>query len=185
MCDRFRGGGAFVAPSHSWAAPTRNGLFWRGLNLKIFQGILSHLHRIQGRIQRFLKGGTLYVGHRGWPAKKILGFRWSKKAEVTLETISFWQNISISIFKFSPFLSIKSYQFTKFLIQQSVKKEKLRKVGLCVITGCFIKLFKMIGNHFSFCFSSSFTARLWLFDIRDIKREIGNDKWQIKYLFQK
>ena len=33
--------------------------------------------------------------------KKILGFRWSKKAEVTLETRSFWQIISIGIFKFS------------------------------------------------------------------------------------
>ena len=42
--------------------------------------------------------------------KKI---KWSKKAEITLETISFWQNISISIFKFSPFSSIKSYQFFK------------------------------------------------------------------------
>ena len=31
--------------------------------------------------------------------EKILGFRWSKKAEITLETISFWQNISISIFQ--------------------------------------------------------------------------------------
>ena len=38
------------------------------------------------------------------PKKKILRFRWSKKAKITLETISFWQNISISIFKFSPFL---------------------------------------------------------------------------------
>ena len=32
-----------------------------------------------------------------------------KKAEVTLETITFWQNICISIFKFSPFLSIKDH----------------------------------------------------------------------------
>ena len=61
----------------------------------------------QGRIQRFWKGVALYVGHHGWPAKKIVGFRWPKKSEITLETISFWQNISISIFKFSPFLSIK------------------------------------------------------------------------------
>ena len=68
---------------------------------------------LQGQIQRFWKGWALYVGHHGWPAKNILGFRWSKKAEITLETISFWQNISISIFKFSPFLSIKSYQFFK------------------------------------------------------------------------
>ena len=46
------------------------------------------------------------TSHHGWPVKKILGFRWSKKVEKTLETISFWQNISISIFKFSQFLSI-------------------------------------------------------------------------------
>ena len=39
----------------------------------------------------------------GWPTKKILGFRWYKKTSIMLETISFWQNISISIFKFSPF----------------------------------------------------------------------------------
>ena len=42
------------------------------------------------------RGGTLCVDHHGWPAKKSLVFRWSKKAEITLETISFWQNISIS-----------------------------------------------------------------------------------------
>ena len=28
-------------------------------------------------------GGALYVGHHGVPAKKMLGFRWSKKTEVT------------------------------------------------------------------------------------------------------
>ena len=67
----------------------------------------------QGPIQRFWKGGTLYVGHHGWSAKKKLGFRWSKKVEITLETRSFWQNIPISIFKFSTFLSMKSYQFFK------------------------------------------------------------------------
>ena len=58
----------------------------------------------QGRIQRFWKGVALCVGHHGWPAKKILGYRWSKKAKITLETISVWQNIFISIFKFSQFL---------------------------------------------------------------------------------
>ena len=47
---------------------------------------------------------ALYVGHHGWPRKKMLGFRWSKKANTTLETISFWQIIFISIFRFSPFL---------------------------------------------------------------------------------
>ena len=76
----------------------------------------NHLYfsrRYQGRVQRFWKGRVLYVNNHDWPAKIILGFRWSKKAEITLETIIFWQNISINIFKFSPFLSIKSYQFFK------------------------------------------------------------------------
>ena len=67
------------------------------------------LRILQGRIQRFWKMGSLYAGHHCWPAKKILGFSWSKKADITLETIGFWQNISISIFKFSPFLLTKSY----------------------------------------------------------------------------
>ena len=62
----------------------------------------SYVHT-QRQIQRFLKDGTLYVDHHGWPAKKIFGFRWSKKAEIRLETISFWQIISVSIFKFFPF----------------------------------------------------------------------------------
>ena len=29
-----------------------------------------------------------------------------------------------------------------------MRKEKLRNVGLCFITGCFIKSFNMIINHF-------------------------------------
>ena len=33
------------------------------------------------------RGGALYVDHHGWAGKKILGFRWSKTAEVTLETV--------------------------------------------------------------------------------------------------
>ena len=28
-------------------------------------------------------------GNHGWPTKKILGFRWSKKAKLTLEPTSF------------------------------------------------------------------------------------------------
>ena len=66
----------------------------------------------QGRIQGFWKGVALYVDHHGWPGKK-LDFRWFKKAEIMLETISFGQKIPISIFKFSQFLSKKSYQFLK------------------------------------------------------------------------
>ena len=42
----------------------------------------------------------IYVSHHGVPAKKNIDFRWSKKSETALETISLWQNISISILKF-------------------------------------------------------------------------------------
>ena len=44
--------------------------------------------RSRGGSRDFEKGGTLYIGHHAWPAKKKLGFRWSKMAEITLETIS-------------------------------------------------------------------------------------------------
>ena len=99
----------------------------------------------QERIQRFWKGRTLYVGHHGWLTKKSLGFRWSKKARITLETLSFWQNISITIFQFffifinNESLSTKSDQF-----QYSMRKEKLTETGICFITGCIKKSFKMI-----------------------------------------
>ena len=117
------------------------------------------VHLKQGRIQRFRKGLALCVGHHGWLTKKILVFRWSKKAKITLETIGFWQNISISILTFSSIfiyngsLPMKSYQVSKIckrfdkervktLMKQSVRKERLGKVELCFITGCFIKSFK-------------------------------------------
>ena len=57
-----------------------------------------------------------------------------------------------------------------------MRKEKLRKVELCFISGCFIKPFKMIINHFLY-FSSSFAAQFWFFDIRNIKR--GNWERQV------
>ena len=75
--------------------------------------ILSENSGADPEILKRWGGGSLYVGHHSWPVKKILGLRWSKKAEITLETIRFWQNIYISIFKFSQFLSIKSDQFFK------------------------------------------------------------------------
>ena len=83
----------------------------------------------QGRIQRFWKEKVLYIGRHGWPAKKTLGVRWSKKAKIMLQTISFLQNISISIFKFSPFLyTMKACQwnlvnFSKFA-NALIRKEK-------------------------------------------------------------
>ena len=80
-----------------------------------------------------------------------------------LETTSFGQNISIDIFKFlhiyiQESLPMKSYQFLKIgkcfdkerektIMQQSMRKEKQRKVGICFITGYFITSFNII-NHF-------------------------------------
>ena len=94
---------------------------YRTTYLKI-TGYLREKLNLQSKLRAFLKRGALFVGHHGWPAKKNLGFRWSKKAEITLETISFGQNISISIFRFSPFLLIQSYKF--FKIYQRVDKER-------------------------------------------------------------
>ena len=54
---------------------------------------------------------------------------------------------------------MKSYQLSKIfkhfdkerektLMHQSMRKEKLRKVGLCFVTGCFIKPFNMMIYQF-------------------------------------
>ena len=88
---------------------------------------------------------------------------------------------------------MKSFQFSKIykrfdekrektLIQQSMRKEKQRKVVLCSITDCFTKPFKRIINLllFFFHFSCSYAAQFLLFEIRmrqeTSKGEIGNDK---------
>ena len=85
---------------------------------------------------------------------------------------------------------MKSYQFFKIcegfdkerekkLMQQSMRKEKLKKSGLCFIKGCFIKSFNMIINHV-FVLASSFAAQFLVFDIRMTqeisKGEEGNGK---------
>ena len=114
----------------------------------------------------------------------------------------FFQYFQIfSIFLYNESWLMKFYQFFKInkrfykkrektLIQQTMRKEKLRKVGLCFIIGYFIKPYKMIINNFffnrSFCsqdffnFTSSFTAQVLLFDIRMTqeisKGEVGNGK---------
>ena len=42
----------------------------------------------RGGPRNFQKGGgELYVRHHGWLTKKILGFRWSKKAKITLKNV--------------------------------------------------------------------------------------------------
>ena len=55
-----------------------------------------------GADPKILKKGR--VCHHDWTTQKILGFRWFKKTKITLETVSFWRNTSLSIFRFSPFL---------------------------------------------------------------------------------
>ena len=133
--------------------------------------------QFRGQSRDFKKSEMLYIGYYGWSMKKILGFRWSKETKITLETISFWQDISISICKSSPFLLRNLINFSKFtnaLIKKEKKKtlnekKKLRKVGLRFISGCFMKPFKMIINLF-FYFSSLYAAQFWLFDIKNIKR---------------
>ena len=103
---------------------------------------------MQGRIQRFWIRGPLYVGHHVCPTKKISGFRWSKNAKITLETISFCQNIFFSIFKVSRFLyTMKTCRWS--LINFSKFTNPLE----FFTTGYFIKPFKMIINQIFFNWS--------------------------------
>ena len=110
----------------------------------------------QGRIQRFWKRGVLYVSHHCWPTKKILGFRWSKKVEITLENNVFDETF-LSVFSnflhFNESLQMKSYQILKIykrfykqrekaIIQQSMRKEKLRKFELFFIEQVILWLWK-------------------------------------------
>ena len=122
-----------------------------------------------------------------WPSKKFLGFRWFKKAKITLETISFWQNISISIFKFSLFLcTMKACPWNlinfsksanaliwkerkKQLFSSQWEKKKLRKIEPCCITGSFIKPFNIIINQFFI----SQTLRSQVFEYKISEGKLG------------
>ena len=75
-----------------------------------------------------------------------------------------WKRFYLSAF-FLPSLLLCSFLIIIFfghnggkaLMQQSLRKEKLEKVGLCLIKYCLIKLFKMIINDF--LFSRSFYSQ--------------------------
>ena len=129
-----------------------------------------------------------------WPTKKILGFRWSKKAKIPLETISFWWNISISTFSFSLFLYIMKgcrwnltnfSKFTNALIRKEKKhsyssqweNKNWAKVWLCFITSCFIKPFKMIIISF-FYFASLIRSPIFTFCYQDDARNIKSGYWE-------
>ena len=89
------------------------------------------------------RGGRLYIGHHGWLTKKILGFRWSKKAKITFETNIFGEtflSVVSNFLHFNESLPMKFYPFFKIymrfykkrektLMPQSMRKEKLRKFG--------------------------------------------------------
>ena len=89
--------------------------------------------------------------------KRILGFRWSEKAKITFELYVFGK---IFLSAFSNFLKKNNKQ------KKKQKKNTHRKVGLCFTTGCFIKSFNNISNHF-FVFSAHsepnfcFLVSLW------------------------
>ena len=125
-------------------------------------------------------------------------FQMVLKVKITLEAISFWRNISFSIFKFSPFSYIMKacrwnfINFSKFantfkkrgktLIQQSVRTEKLRKVELGFVIILLIIFFVQQVFLFTllFYFASSFEVQFLLFDFKmtqeKSKGKIGNDK---------
>ena len=95
-----------------------------------FKTRIKNLANFRGGSRDFEKRGrVLHIGHHSFQQKKLLGFWPSKKSKTTLETISSWQNIYISIFKLSPFLySMKTCQwnlinFTKFA-NTLIRKEK-------------------------------------------------------------
>ena len=67
----------------------------------------------------------------------------------------------------------------KTLIQQLMRKEKLRKVGFYFIIRCFIKPFTMIINHFGFTSHSQWNFHFLMSGI--VKWETGNSKW-LSYL---
>ena len=168
------------------------------ISLKLFMTPLP------GRIQRFWKEGALCISHHSWPTKKILSLRWLKKVKIKLETKVFGETF-LSVFSnflhFNESLLMKSYQLFKIyirfykkrekaLIQQSMRKEKLRKFGLYFIKHVILWLWKWQLISFSsiglfvhkifFYFTSSFTTQFMFFDVgmtQEIsKGEIRNDK---------
>ena len=98
--------------------------------------VLHEVKQVPGVDAEILKrggGGPLYFGHHGCPAKKILDFRWSKKVEITSETISkflvkyfyqYFQIFSIFIYMMKSFQFFKSYKrFDKERKKQSMDFE--------------------------------------------------------------
>ena len=67
--------------------PNMIGKSWYGRLVSLTLCLFSKFS--SGTDPEILKKRALYVAHHGWPGKKIIGFRWSKKAKITLKSISF------------------------------------------------------------------------------------------------
>ena len=102
-----------------------------------------------GADPKILKKGGVCL--HDWTTQKILGFRWFKKTKITLETVSFWRNTSLSIFRFSPFLYlmkacrwnlINISKFTNALIE---KREDIIRKGIRRIAQEMLN--RVVDNH--------------------------------------
>ena len=64
---------------------------------------MRKVYKLQGILKKILKKRGALCQPPRLTDEENFRFK-SKKAKITLETISFWQNISDTIFKFSPLL---------------------------------------------------------------------------------
>ena len=103
---------------------------------KVVNDICHRKHCIDGS-RDFKKRDALC--HHGWPIKKILGFRWFKKAKITIETICFWRNISIRSFRLCPFLHLREAWWWN-----------LKKIDTKVSSSCPV-LFNILTLFHKFC----------------------------------
>ena len=92
----------------------------------------------------------------GWPTKKILGFRQSKKAKITLETNVFGETFFQYFQHFSILMKVCRWNLISFEEKRKNnhaavnEKRKTEKIWtLFYLTGCFMTL-KMVINHFFF-----------------------------------
>ena len=150
--------------------------FWIHLCTNYFHKTISY----QGRIQRFWKGVALYFGHYGWPTKKILAFRWSKKANITLDrkykflANYFYQHFQIfSIFIYNESLPMKYYKIFKICkrsdkdrekthMQQSMEKENWKKLDfvLSVKYTPLLNEFKQLSDPIIWTWTAVYTYEI-------------------------
>ena len=84
---------------------TASFLFWE-LLLIFYFFLLEYQHLVRKGIQKivFQNRERKNVGHHGWPAEEVLGFKWPKTAQVALKVLCFFRNIFNFLQDFSEFL---------------------------------------------------------------------------------